>query len=130
MEQASFILGMISAFCECVAAGCKPMALSPPLTDAAYALVSEDAVALVEGHGLEAYHERNFDLPEAERRHWLVIYAKEEVLMAYLCLRSAGKNPARALEPFAGLLGYAKERVHTGFDAYQQFFPKDAAPGP
>ena len=32
MDKRSFVLGMITAFSECVAGGCKRLALSPPLT--------------------------------------------------------------------------------------------------
>ena len=43
LDRRSFILGMITAFCECVAGGCKRMALSPPLTAKDYDSTSAEA---------------------------------------------------------------------------------------
>ncbi|MEG2858413.1 MAG: hypothetical protein RSA12_00820 [Clostridia bacterium] len=118
MERQSFILGMMTAFCECVAGGSKPLALSPPLSDADYAQVRAQALSLVEAHGLKAYHEKNEDLPEAARCHWIVIYARPEVLDAYLSLRASGKNPKRELDAFAEVLGYTPYRIHTSYDGF------------
>ena len=42
MDKRSFILGMITAFCECVAGGCKRMALSPPFRQADSEMVRVD----------------------------------------------------------------------------------------
>ena len=50
-DKRSFILGMITAFCECVAGGCKRLALSPPLTRADYGMVADEAGELIEKHG-------------------------------------------------------------------------------
>ena len=41
-DKGSFILGMIVAFSECVAGGCKRMALSPPLSRADFEAVRDD----------------------------------------------------------------------------------------
>ena len=38
IDRYSFILGMITAFCECVAGGCKRLALSPPLGQDDYSM--------------------------------------------------------------------------------------------
>ena len=117
-DKKSFILGMITAFSECVAGGCKRLALSPPLTAEDYALVRNEACALIERHGLIHWHERNADLPAAERWEWILIAARQETLDAYLRLRAEGHNPARSLEPFYGLLSYDPEAgVRTGYDA-------------
>lgn len=125
-DQPSFILGMITAFCECVAGGCKRMALSPPLTEAAFAAVRVPAYALIEAHGLKYLHEPNDDLPAAARFHWIVIAARPETLNAYQRLRAAGLSPARSLAPFAELLSYnEQEAVRTGYDAYREMFGED-----
>lgn len=125
IDQRSFILGMITAFCECVAGGCKRLALSPPLDPAVYAQVAEEAEELIEKHGLLHYHEKNLDLPEEARFEWIVIAAREETIREYLALREAGFSPARSLEPFYGVLSYDPEQsVHTGYDAYREFFCK------
>ena len=126
MDKRSFALGMITAFCECVAGGCKRLALSPPLTAREYAALEEEARALIARHGLICYHERNEDLPEAERFEWLLIAARRETIEQYLALREAGASPARSLAPFAELLSYDPEQgVSTGYDAWRDCFPQE-----
>lgn len=124
-KKRAFILGMVTAFSECVAAGCKPIALSPPLTDADYAAVAEEAAAVIAAHGLMVYHEENLDLPPEARAHWLVLYAKPAAIDVYLALRQAGHSPMRNLDAFAQVLGYAPDRIHTGYDAYHAYFPME-----
>ena len=130
-DQNSYILGMITAFCECVAGGCKRMALSPPLTDRAFAAVREEACACIERHGLLHYHEENPDLPEAERFHWIVIAARQETLDEYRRLRAEGYNPAKWMKPFYDLLSYNEaESVRTGYDAYRELFDEKEEENP
>ena len=127
MDQKSFALGMITAFCECVAGGCKRLALSPPLTHEMYEKISVEACEIIEKHGLLWYHEENKDLPEAERFEWLLIALKQDTLDRYQKLRAEGLNPARSLKPFFELLSYApEESVHTGYDAYKELFGEAA----
>ncbi len=126
MDKRSFILGMITAFSECVAGGCKRLALSPPLTAEEFAAVEEEACALIERHGLLHFHERNLDLPAAERFEWLLIAARQETIDAYLALRGEGLSPARSLKPFGGLLSYdPAQGVSTGYDAWRDYFPRN-----
>ena len=56
-DRRSFVLGMITAFCECVAGGCKRLALSPPLKPEVYACLEAEALRIVAGHGLIVYVE-------------------------------------------------------------------------
>ena len=122
-DKRSFILGMITAFSECVAGGCKRLALSPPLTRADYERIADEANDLIEKHGLLHYHEENLDRPEAERFDWILIAGKQETIDQYLALRQEGKSPADSLEPFHSLLSYQPdESIHTGYDAYRAFF--------
>ena len=124
MDKRSFILGMITAFCECVAGGCKQLALSPPLSHPDFGMVKDEAYALIGKHGLICYHEENLDLPEERRFDWIVIAGKAETLDAYLALRDLGHNPADSLEPFHKILSYQpEESIHTGYDAYRELFP-------
>ena len=73
LDKRSFILGMVTAFCECVAGGCKRLALSPPLKQADYETVAGEACDIIERHGLIHYLEENaensdiFEYPRAER---------------------------------------------------------------
>ena len=122
-DKKSFILGMITAFCECVAAGCKDLALSPPLRRQDYEAVRAEAEELIRKHGLISWHEENTDLPEAERFDWIVIVAEAETLNEYRALREQGYNPATSLKPFGKVLSYRPEKaVHTGYDAYREYY--------
>ena len=124
LDKRSFILGMITAFSECVAGGCKKLALSPQLSKEDYQMVAEEACSIIEKHGLLHYLEENADLPEAQRFTWILIAADQETIDRYLALRTEGNNPAKSLEPFYELLGYDPEAViHTGYDAYKSNFP-------
>ena len=127
MDKVSFILGMITAFSECVAGGCKRLALSPPLAREDFAAAGEEAQRIVERHGLICYHEQNLDLPEAERFEWLLIAARQETVDAYLALRKAGLSPARSLTPFSHLLSYdPSQGVKTDYDAFRDYFPLES----
>ena len=86
-DRRSFALGMITAFCECVAGGCKRLALSPPLTRDDFLRVHEEAETLILRHGLVFYHEENLDIPQEERFEWLLIAARQETIGEYLALR-------------------------------------------
>lgn len=122
-DQRSFILGMITAFCECVAAGCKDLALSPPLSHEVYEAIHEEAEQLIERHGLISLHEENLDLPEKNRFEWILIASQEEIFRKYRDLRSRGLSPAQSLKPFSELLSYnAEKSVSTGYDAYRELF--------
>ena len=124
-DKRSFILGMITAFCECVAGGCKRLALSPPLTAADYALLADEAYALIEKHGLLHYHEENLDQPAQARFDWILIAARQATIDEYLVLRRQGHRPAVSLAPFSGLLSYnPSEGVSDGYDAFRAYFPE------
>lgn len=124
MDQRSFILGMITAFSECVAGGCKRLALSPPLSVATYELVRDEAEELIKKHGLIHYLEKNEDLPESERFSWILIAAEQKTIEEYLRIREEGYNPAHSLRPFYSVLSYNPETaIHTGYDAYRTYFP-------
>ena len=120
-----FILGMVTAFCECVAGGCKRLALSPPLKPREYEEIAGEACRIVEKHGLVWARERNPELSEGARWEWLLIAARRETLDEYQKLRDMGYSPAASLAPFHALLSYdAALGVHTGYDAYHAYFPE------
>ncbi len=124
LDKRSFILGMITAFCECVAGRCKRLALSPPLTRRDYEAVARDAGEIIRKHGLLEYHETNADQPEVIRLEWILIAGRQETIDRYLALREKGLSPMASLAPFSELLSYnPAESVHTGYDAYRAFFP-------
>ena len=123
LDKRSFILGMVTAFSECVAGGCKRLALSPPLTAEDYDRVWEEANEIIEKHGLVHYHERNLDKPEDGRWEWILIAGKQDTIEAYLSLRAQGLSPMDSLAPFSALLSYnPRESIHTGYDAYRTLF--------
>ena len=123
LDKRSFILGMVTAFSECVAGGCKRLALSPPLTAEDYGRVWEEANEIIEKHGLVHYHERNLDKPEDRRWEWILIAGKQDTIEAYLSLRAQGLSPMDSLAPFSELLSYnPRESIHTGYDAYRTLF--------
>ena len=122
-DQRSFILGMITAFCECVAGGCKCLALSPPMEASVFASVESEANAIIEKHGLLHFHERNLDVSPDLRIDWILIAGKQETIDEYLELRKL-YSPIRSLVPFHSLLSYNEAlSVHTGYDAYHAYFP-------
>lgn len=124
MDKRSFVMGMITAFCECVAGGCKRLALSPPLKHEDYVAFRDEAEGIIEKHGLKHYHEQNLDLPDEDRFEWIIIALKQDTINEYLAIRNKGINPARSLEPFWKVLSYdPDESVHTGYDAFKEFFP-------
>ncbi len=129
-DKRNFILGMITAFCECVAGGCKPLALSPPLTREEYEEIEEEACDLIGKHGLLHAREENADLPEDRRFWWILIAGKAQTLEKYRALREQGLSPARSLEPFFDLLGYRpEERIEAGYDAYREKWESKSATG-
>lgn len=122
-DKYSYIMGMVTAFCECVAGGCKRLALSPPLTQEDYAMVEAEARRVIAAHGLIHYHECNEDAPANRRWEWILIARRPETIDEYLRLRAAGNSPIRSMEPFYGLLSYNEaESVRTGYDAYREAF--------
>lgn len=123
LDRRSFILGMVTAFSECVAGGCKRLALSPPLSRDDYRTIAAEAEEIIEKHGLLHYHEENLDRPEAVRFDWILIAGKRETIDRYLSLREQGYSPMDSLAPFSELLSYdPSESVHTGYDAYRELF--------
>ncbi len=122
MDKLSFICGMVTAFSECVAAGAKPIALSPPMTRPDFQMAKDVCARIIEAHGLKWYHEENGDLPPEMRRDWMILYARDGAITEYLALRAAGHNPMRDIAPFSNVLGYADERIVTGVDTYRELF--------
>ena len=123
LDRRSFILGMVTAFSECGASGCKRLALSPPLSRDDYRTIAAEAEEIIEKHGLLHYHEENLDRPEAVRFDWILIAGKRETIDRYLSLREQGYSPMDSLAPFSELLSYdLSESVHTGYDAYRELF--------
>ena len=89
-------------------------------------MLAGEAYEIIEKHGLIHDHEENLDQPEDKRFDWILIAARQETIDQYRILRVQGLSPMASLEPFSALLSYhPDEDVHTGCDAYREFFPSD-----
>jgi hypothetical protein len=106
IDRRSYILGMITAFAECVANESKKLALSPPFYPADYDAVINETTIIAEEQGIILWVEKNLDIPEKHRLNWFVLYKFPEVLDEYRRIRDAGFNPAWNFEKFSDLLSY------------------------
>ena len=106
IDRISFILGMMTAFAECIANECKKIAFSPPFYPKDHDSVLPEAKIITREQGIYLWYEENLDIPEEARLNWFVLYKFPEVLDAYKQLRKQGCNPAWHLEKFFDLLSY------------------------
>ncbi|MBW2410697.1 MAG: hypothetical protein JRF72_12930 [Deltaproteobacteria bacterium] len=106
IDRKSFILGMVTAFAECVANESKKAALSPPFYPEDYENVSEEVEIIAADQGILVWYEENQDLPETKRLNWFVLYKFPEVLDEYNALRKKGFNPALQLNEFYSFLSF------------------------
>ena len=106
IDRASFILGMITAFAECVANESKKMAFSPPFYTEDYRVIKSDAESIAGDLSVHIWLESNQDLDLKKSLKWLVIYKFPEVLDEYRKLRGKGLNPALHFDSFGRLLSY------------------------
>ena len=61
IDRKSYILGMITAFAECVANECKKIALSPPFYPEDYHAVVSEAEQIAEDQAISLWYEDNGD---------------------------------------------------------------------
>ena len=127
LDEHSFNLGMIYAFAEAVASGCKPMAYGPPLEPAELPAVLTAAHGIAEEFGVLIEHDAGFIPsllfnPAFTRGKEVVVLTRDQATLdAYLALQQrqaaaqsqppsspAGVQVAREL---GGLLGYAQEAI-------------------
>ena len=106
IDRISFILGMMTAFGECVAGEVKRIAFSPPFYEADREKLIEEAERIAKEQNVFLFFEENLDLPIEKRVYWWVIYKFDDDLEAYQTLRTKGYNPIVAFSVFAPLLGY------------------------
>ncbi len=105
-ERKAFILGMMTAFAECVTNECKKLALSPPFYPSDYLFLREEAEEIAREQAISLWYETNEDIPEDRRLNWFVLYKFPEALEAYRDLRNRGLNPATDFEAFFPVLSY------------------------
>ena len=106
IDRASFILGMITAFAECVSNEAKKLAFSPPFYPEDYDEVRDKAEDIANDLSVHVWLEQNEDLSLKKPLYWLGIYKFPEVLDTYQQLRARSLNPAQHFENFSELLSY------------------------
>jgi len=127
-DRRSFALGMINAFSEIVAAGVKPMALSPPIDEELFDAIRTGSDSITADWGVVSYVERELlqtDLFPAEATEGITVilyFGSQKLMDEYMELKQErseleanGKytSPARreiALR-FGRLLGYSEETL-------------------
>ena len=73
IDRKSYILGMMTAFAECVTNECKKVALSPPFYPEDYNTVVSKAERIVDDQGIFLWYDKNLDIPESRRLNWFVM---------------------------------------------------------
>ncbi|MGD8523892.1 MAG: hypothetical protein PVF56_22270 [Desulfobacterales bacterium] len=106
IDRKSFILGMVTAFAECVANECKKAAFSPPFYPEDYETALNGVESIAKDQGIFVWYEENLDIPANTRLNWFVLYKYPEVLQEYQDLRKRGFNPAFNLKEFSDFLSY------------------------
>ena len=106
IDRRSYILGMITAFAECVSNECKKVALSPPFYPDDYHCVVSGAEMIAKDQSISLWYEENEDIPENKRLNWFVLYKFCDMLDQYRKLRNQGYNPACHFAKFSDLLSY------------------------
>jgi len=106
IDRRSYILGMMTAFAECVTSECKKVALSPPFYPQDHDSVVSEAARIAKDQGIFLWYEENRDIPENKRLNWFVMYKFPEVLEEYKDLRENGYNPAWHFAKFSDLLSH------------------------
>lgn len=106
IDRVAYILGMITAFAECVTNECKKIAFSPPFYPEDYDNIKEEAEVIAADLGVYLWLEPNKDLSNETPLQWLVIFKFDEVLQEYRQLRSKKLNPALHFDAYHELLSY------------------------
>jgi len=130
VDRRSFALGMINAFAEMVAAGVKPLALSPPIDDELFESICKGSDEIVANWKVASVVESELietDLFPASMTHGItvILYAgSEDVLEQYHALKTKraemiangsyeGDNRRSIALRFGRLLGYSEENLQT-----------------
>jgi len=106
IDRRSFMLGMITAFGECVAAEAKKCAFSPPFYPEDYYILKTEAERIAKELNISLWLEENQEIEANHRVMWWVMYKFPEILDDYRGLRAKGFNPAYEFDRFFDLLSY------------------------
>ena len=94
IDRKSFMLGMMTAFGECVAGEAKKCAFSPPFYPEDYYVLKIEAERIAAELSIDIWLEENAEIHEDHRVMWWVMYKFPEILDEYHALRAKGFNPA------------------------------------
>ena len=106
IDRKSFMLGMMTAFGECVAGEAKKCAFSPPFYPEDYSILKAEAERIADELNICIWLEKNEEIREENRVIWWVMYKFQEILDEYHDLRAKGFNPAYEFDEFSELLSY------------------------
>ena len=106
IDRKSFMLGMMTAFGECVAGEAKKCAFSPPFYPGDYDSLKTEAERIADELNICIWLEKNEEIQEENRVMWWVMYKFPEILHEYCTLRAQGFNPAYEFDQFSELLSY------------------------
>lgn len=106
IDRKSFMLGMMTAFGECVAGEAKRCAFSPPFFPDDYYILKTEAERIAAELNIHLWLEENSEIQEEHRVMWWVMYKFDEILDEYRRLRAQGFNPAFEFHRFSDLLSY------------------------
>lgn len=106
IDRKSFMLGMMTAFGECVAGEAKKCAFSPPFYPEDYDILKTEAERIVDELNICIWLEQNDEIREENRVMWWVMYKFPEILEEYHAIRAQGFNPAYEFDAFSDLLSY------------------------
>lgn len=106
IDRTSFMLGMMTAFGECVAGETKKCAFSPPFYPGDLAALKTEAERIAAELGLGLWLEENPEIRAENRVLWWVMYKFPEILEQYRAIRAQGFNPAFEFDRFGPLLSY------------------------
>ena len=106
IDRKSFMLGMITAFGECVAGETKKCAFSPPFYPEDYYGLRTEVERIADELNICIWLEENKEIREENRVTWWVMYKFQEILDEYHGIRAKGFNPAYEFDAFSDLLSY------------------------
>ncbi len=106
IDRKSFMLGMMTAFGECIAGEAKKCAFSPPFYPDDYYMLKTEAERIADELNISLWLEHNEEIREENRVMWWVMYKFDEILDEYHRLRAGGFNPAYEFAEFRELLSY------------------------
>jgi len=106
IDRTSFMLGMMTAFGECIAGETKRCAFSPPFYPEDIHLLRTEAKRIADELHIRIWLEENPEIRKRNRVMWWVMYKFPEILDEYRALREQGFNPAYEFDAFSDLLSY------------------------